>query len=144
MKKLITLIPIFFCMFFAQAQTEPTDGVYRLVDEMPRFPGCEDIEDEIERRSCSENELLTFIYENVSYPAIARENGIEGICVVQFTIEKNGSISDIKLVRDIGGGCGEESVRVIQEMIEQDVFWIPGRQNGENVRVRFTFPIKYK
>ncbi|MEM8525518.1 MAG: energy transducer TonB [Bacteroidota bacterium] len=140
MKKLVALLlPLIFTLGLS-AQAEE---VLRLVEQMPRFPGCEDIADETERRVCSEKELINFLSTNLKYPAFARRKCVEGVCVVVFTVEKDGSISDIDLVRDIGAGCGQESTRVVQEMVNQNIVWIPGTHEGETVRVRFTLPIKF-
>ncbi len=118
--------------------------VNKRVEEMPRFPGCEEIEDKEERNSCAQMELLKYIYVNIKYPAIARENGVEGTVVVSFVVEKNGSVSNIQLARDIGGGCGEESIRIVKQMQTQRIIWTPGKMYGEAVRVQFNLPIKFK
>ena len=114
---------------------------FLVVEEMPRFNGCEDIIDnKRERTTCANNKLMKYIYSQIKYPPIARENGIEGTVVIQFTIEKNGSITDIKIPKDIGGGCGKEAARVVRGMPD----WIPGKQRGTKVRVRYNLPVKYK
>lgn len=118
--------------------------VNKKVEEMPRFPGCEEIEDREKRKSCAQAELLKYIYVNIKYPTIARENGVEGTVVVSFVVERNGSISNIRLARDIGGGCGEESIRVVEQMQTQNIRWAPGKMYGEAVRVKFFLPIKFK
>ena len=69
---------------------------------MPRFPGCEDKGSAAEKKQCADKKMLEFIYKNIKYPAIARENGVEGTCVIQFVVEKDGAIADAKVVRDIG------------------------------------------
>lgn len=107
-----------------EVETEPTIHVF--VDKMPEFPG-------------GEKKMLEYIYSNINYPPIARENGIEGRAVVSFTVMEDGSIQDIKIARDIGGGCGEELKRVVESMPT----WIPGEQNFKKVRVRFNLPIKF-
>lgn len=111
---------------------------------MPRFPGCEDIKNDEERENCAKEKLLAFIYENIKYPKLARNNGIEGQCVVRMVIEKNGRISEAEVVKDIGGGCGDEAVRVIKAMNELPQKWIPGRQRGMPVRVQYLLPVKFK
>ena len=73
------------------------------------------------------------------YPKIAKESGITGTVYVQFVVEANGSISNVKLARGIGGGCDEEAMRVVKAMPK----WKPGKQNGRPVRVSFTLPIKF-
>ncbi len=88
--------------------------------------------------------MLEFIYKNIKYPAIARENGVEGTCVIQFVVEKDGKITDAKVVRDIGAGCGGESLRIVELMNTKGLKWTPGKQRGRNVRVQFNLPVKYR
>lgn len=121
------------------------EEIFKVVEDMPRFPGCEDkgmSKDELKK--CSEGKMVEFLYKNLKYPAIARENGVEGTCVVQFTVETDGKVSDIQIVKDIGAGCGDESKRVVDMMNAQGIKWIPGKQRGREVRVRFTLPVKFK
>ncbi len=101
--------------------------IFTIVEKMPQFPG-------------GEAEMMKFIYKNIKYPPIARENNIEGLVVVTFVVGKDGSINDIKVLRDIGGGCGEESVRVVKKMPK----WNPGKQRGKPVQVQFNLPVKFK
>ncbi len=107
---------------------------------MPTFPGCAHIADKAERRTCVDQKLLEFVYSNIKYPVLARENGVQGLVVVNFVVEKDGSITDIQIVRDIGAGCGQEAVRIVKMMPK----WNPGKQRGRPVRVRFTLPIRFK
>ncbi len=113
--------------------------IFKVVEQQPMFPGCMDISDKTERYKCSEQKMLEFIYSEISYPSIARENGISGMVVTRFVVEKDGSISNIEVIRDIGGGCGDEAVRVIKKM----PIWIPGKQREKPVRVMFTLPVKF-
>ncbi len=80
-----------------------------------------------------------FLSENIHYPQSALKNGIQGTVYVHFIIEKDGSISDIKVLKGIGGGCDEEAIRVLSIIPK----WIPGRQNGKTVRVLFNTPISF-
>lgn len=86
-----------------------------------------------------EEALYGFLNANIKYPTIARENNISGTVVVNFVVEKDGSITNVKVLKDIGGGCGEEAVRVVKSMPK----WNVGKQNGEPVRVAFNLPIKF-
>jgi protein TonB len=88
--------------------------------------------------------MLEFVYGNIRYPKPARRQGVEGICVVSFVVEKDGRLTNIRLRRDIGAGCGEEVLRVVQLMNEQDIRWIPGKQDGEVVRVEFNLPVQFR
>lgn len=106
---------------------EKPDEIFKVVEQKPEFPD-------------GEAAMLKFIYDNIKYPSIARENGVEGTVYVSFVVEKDGSITDVKVVRDIGAGCGEESMRVVKKMPR----WQPGKQRGRPVRVQFNLPVKYK
>ena len=121
------------------------EEIFKVVEQMPRFPGCEDIGgSNQEKYDCAQKEMLNYIYKNVKYPAIARENGIQGRVVVQFVVEKDGTITDARVVRDIGAGCGEEALRVVNSMNSMPQKWTPGKQRGKAVRVQFTLPVSFK
>ena len=124
-------------------KNEPEE-IFRIVEQMPRFPGCEDSGSKDEKTACAQKKLLEFIYANIKYPAIARENGVEGTCVIQFVVEKTGKVTDAKVVRDIGAGCGDEALRVVNLMNKENKKWTPGKQRGRPVRVQFTLPVKFK
>ncbi len=113
--------------------------IFKIVEDAPTFTGCEDITDKPERQKCAETKLLEFIYSKITYPVIARENGVQGMVYVQFVVERDGSITNINVVRDIGGGCGDEAARVVSLMPK----WNPGKQRGTPVRVMFTLPVKF-
>ena len=115
-----------------------------VVEDMPLFPGCENEPDKAAKKKCSDSKVQQFVYKNLKYPAIARENGVEGMVVVQFVVEKDGSITNVELLRDIGAGCGEEAVRAVQSMQEENVLWTPGRQRGRPVKVQFRMPIRFR
>ncbi|MEM8524043.1 MAG: energy transducer TonB [Bacteroidota bacterium] len=119
------------------------EGIFRVVEEMPRFPGCEGKGTKEEIRKCSEQEFTKFIYKNLQYPKEAREKKIEGTCVVQLTIEEDGSVEDVELVRDIGGGCGEEAVRVVELMNKKEIKWTSPKSANRPVKVRFPLPVKF-
>lgn len=123
---------------------DETDAVFVAAEDMPRFPGCENLNTKQEKEACATKKLLEFIYKNIHYPAIARENGIEGTVVVSFVVEKNGSIAGAKVLRDIGGGCGQEALRIINIMNNNNIIWRPGMQRGVPVRVQFNLPVKFQ
>ena len=103
------------------------NGVYQIVEEMPKFPG-------------GENALMDYVAKNVVYPKEAQEKGISGRVFVGFIVEKDGSVSEVKVLRGIGGGCDEESIRVVKAMPK----WKPGKQDGKPVRVSYQLPIFFK
>lgn len=125
----------------------PTNGeeIYKKVDEMPRFPGCEDITGGIEEKTrCAQQKFLEYIYSNLKYPKQARANNTQGTVVVQFKVLKDGSIGDAKVVRSVKDGCDKEALRVVNSMNTAGIKWIPGKQKGKNVSVLYTLPIRYK
>ena len=119
--------------------------VFKVVEQMPRFPGCEDMAGtDAEKKQCADKAMLTFIYKNIKYPAIARENGVEGQVVIQFVVEPDGTVSGVEILRDIGAKCGDEAKRIVELMNKKGIKWTPGRQRGQNVRVQFILPVKFK
>lgn len=141
MKKNILTILFIALAYIAQAQEE----VFTVVEEMPRFPGCEEMDSTAEaKRICAEQELLRFIYSNIIYPDSARIKGTEGMVVVQFVVNSKGQVEKAKILRNIADGLGEEALRVVNLMVEQEIKWIPGKQKGENVSVMFNLPIRFK
>lgn len=118
--------------------------IFMIVEDMPRFPGCENQPTKELKKTCSEQQMISYIYNNIKFPATAVENGISGNVIVQFVVNADGSIVDSKVLRDIGGGCGEEAIRVVELMNSMPEKWIPGKQRGRPVRVVFTLPIRFK
>lgn len=106
---------------------EDENQIFVFVEEYPEFPN-------------GEENLYKYLGSNIKYPHEALENGIQGTVVVKFVVEKDGSISNVKAVRKIGGGCDEEAVRVVKRMPR----WKPGKQSGKPVRTEFTLPIQFK
>lgn len=112
---------------FGDYGTEDTGEteVFAVVEDMPSFPG---------------GNVTKWIGKNVKYPVIAAENGIQGKVFVQFVIEKDGSITDVKVVRGVDASLDKEAIRVIQSMPK----WKPGKQRGKPVRVSYTLPINFQ
>ena len=103
--------------------------VFDVVEQMPRFPG----------DNGDGAVLNSWLSKNLRYPPIAEENGIKGRVVCQFVVERDGSISDIRVVKSVDPSLDKEAVRVIKAMPK----WIPGKQNGSSVRVKFTLPVTF-
>jgi protein TonB len=121
-------------------EKEP-EAPFLIVEEMPRFPGCqEEGLSKKEKLDCATERLLQFLGSHIRYPSLAKDNGIEGTVVVRFIVEKDGSISQPAIIRDIGGGCGAEALRVVKSMPT----WLPGKQQGRPVRVQFSLPVQFK
>lgn len=120
------------------------EEIFQIVEEMPRFPGCENEPDEEVRKECATQKMLEFIYEHITYPPIARENGVEGTVVIRFIVDKDGLVKEPTVLRDIGALCGEEALRVVKLMNNMPEKWIPGKQRGKPVKVYFNLPVKFK
>ena len=101
--------------------------IFQIVEEMPAFPG-------------GEAKLMEYVGKNIKYPQIARETGIQGRVFIGFVVEPDGSVSNVKLLRGIGGGCDEEAMRVVKSMPK----WKPGKQRGKAVRVSYQIPVFFK
>lgn len=110
-----------------EAQTEPDDKPFDVVEQMPEFPG-------------GKEALMKFISENVKYPKEAEEKGLQGRVVVRYVIEKDGSISEVEIAKSVNEYLDAEAIRVVNAMPK----WIPGKQKGEPVRVKFTIPITFR
>ncbi len=128
-----------------EPEEEEEEEIFVIVEQAPRFPGCEDMSgSKEEKEACATKKMLEYIYGNLKYPAIARENGIEGQVVIQFVVDKDGSVNDINLVRDLEGGCGEAALKVVKGMNSLPQRWTPGKQRGRAVKVKYTLPVKFK
>lgn len=120
------------------------EEVYMIVEQSPRFPGCEHLDSKEEKEACATKKLLEYIYSNLKYPEDARSSGVEGQAIVQFVVGKTGKIEDINLVRDLEGGCGQAALKIVQSMNDMPKRWTPGKQRGRAVRVKYTLPLKFK
>ena len=119
--------------------------IFKIVEDMPRFPGCEGLEgNKADKKACSDKKLLEYLYKHLKYPSIARENRVEGRVYIQFVIEKDGSVSNGKIIRDIGAGCGLAALKVVNDMNSLHSKWTPGSQRGNAVRVLYTLPVSFK
>lgn len=103
------------------------EQIYRGVEQMPEFPG-------------GEKELMKYLNDNITYPVIAAENGIQGRVTLEFVVSETGAISDVKVIQKLDPSCDKEAMRVIQSMPK----WIPGMQNGRAVKVYYTVPVTFR
>ena len=128
------------------AQDKPDDGIrYKVVENMPRFPGCEDLMvSDRKKEDCAKQKMLEFLYSNLVYPESAKENKVEGMVVLQFVVTSEGYLDDIKVVRDIGEGCGDAALDVIYKMNDMEERWIPGMQRGIPIKVLYTLPVRFR
>lgn len=111
---------------FEEEEEVVEEQIFTVVENEPEFPGGMDA-------------LYKYLSQNIKYPQLARENGITGKVYVTFVVEKDGSIANPKILRDIGGGCGAEAIRVVKAMPK----WNPGKQRGKAVRVQFNLPVNF-
>ena len=116
-------------------------NIYTIVDQMPRFPGCEEEDgDNGIKKSCADTKLLKFIYKNIQYPDVARFMQVEGMVVVTFVVDEKGNIIEVETLRGICESLEKECLRIMDMM----PIWMPGQHNGEPVRVRYNLPIRFK
>lgn len=101
--------------------------IFTIVEEMPEFPG-------------GMTKLADYLAKNIKYPQMARESGIQGRVFVQFVVEPDGSVSNVAVMRSLGGGCDEEAMRVVKSMPK----WKAGKQRGKPVRVSYILPVNFK
>lgn len=113
------------------AQPEPKQEeeqkVFDVVEQMPQFPG-------------GPSALFEYLSKNIKYPVVAEENGVQGRVIVTFVVERDGSITDVKVVKSVDPSLDKEARRVVSGMPH----WIPGKQNGSAVRVKYTVPVTFK
>ncbi|OQX78524.1 MAG: energy transducer TonB [Bacteroidetes bacterium 4484_249] len=110
-----------------EEEEESEEVIFTVVESMPAFPG-------------GDAARIKYLNSNIKYPQMARESGIQGRVFVTFVVEKDGRVTDVRVLRGIGGGCDEEAIRVIKNMPN----WNPGKQRGKSVRVQFNMPILFK
>ncbi len=111
---------------FTEEPEEKVEEIFIIVEQYPEPVG-------------GMEAFYTFIGENIKYPVQARRLNVQGMVFLQFVVEKDGSLTDIKVVKGIGAGCDEEAVRVLSNVPK----WKPGKQRGRFVRVKLTIPIRF-
>ena len=103
------------------------EKVFDVVEQMPDFPG-------------GMSALMTYLSKHIKYPVVAEENGIQGRVIVTFVVEKDGSITDVQVIKSVDPSLDKEAKRVVSTMPK----WIPGKQNGSAVRVKYTLPVTFR
>ena len=101
--------------------------IFTVVEQMPMFPG-------------GDAALMQYLKQNIHYPAVAAENGVQGRVVVGFVVERDGSITDVNVLRSVDPSLDKEAVRVVKSMPK----WNPGKQNGSAVRVKYQVPVSFR
>ena len=109
-----------------EEEDETETQIFTVVENEPEFPG-------------GMEALYKYLAQNIKYPQLARDNNITGKVYVTFVVERDGSIANPRVLRDIGGGCGAEAIRVVKSMPK----WTPGKQRGKAVRVQFNLPVNF-
>lgn len=111
------------------AVVEETDEeeIFQVVEEMPEFPG-------------GQEALLAYLGKNIKYPSIAQENNIQGRVIIEFVVNKDGSIVEPRVLKSLDSSCDKEALRVIKAMPK----WKPGKQRGKAVRVKYTCPVMFR
>lgn len=156
--KMYTKILIVFLFLFSlglSGQEDPilgqpllpsdTGAVFKVVQEMPVFPGCEDeSHNYMELKQCADKKMIEFIYEVQNYPEDALAEGIEGMAIVSFIIERDGRLTSLKCVREVCPSIKAEALYIVDVMAMDLPPWVPGRQDGKPVRVQFNLPIKFR
>ena len=112
----------------APVQEESDEGeIFEVVEQNPAFPG-------------GDKALLEWLQKNLKYPSSAQENGIQGRVMVSFVVNKDGSVVDPKVIRSVDAALDKEAMRVVSAMPK----WIPGKQRGKTVRVKYTLPVTFR
>lgn len=127
LKVALMMLVLLFSFMTSTAQTKKNNMVYDVVEVMPQFPG-------------GQTAMLKYIMENIKYPKQIMEEGIQGRVTVSFIVEKDGRVSNVRLLRSVQPLLDKEAVRVVKSMPK----WSPGKQKGKPVRVRFNLPVMFK
>lgn len=112
----------------AQVVMSQIEGVYQVVPDMPVPPGR------------TMESFISYFKENMKYPELAKEKGIEGLVAVSFVVREDGSVNNVAILRGIGEGCDEEAYRLVKE----SGTWTPGKIDGKVVAVQMRLPIQFK
>jgi len=123
-----------------QVEENVSDEVFLVVEDMPRFKGCENLKSNEEADACFQREITKFLSKNIQYPQRAKDATVEGMVYVSFVVDQTGKVTDVKLLRGIGFGCDEEAIRVVK-MLPQ---FVPGKQRGRPAKVGYNLPISFK
>lgn len=106
---------------------EEENKVFDVVEQMPSFPG-------------GNSALMAYLSKSIKYPPIAEENGIQGRVICTFVVERDGSVTDVRIAKSVDPSLDKEAQRVVSAMPK----WIPGKQNGQSVRVKYTLPVTFR
>ena len=127
LKVALMMLVLLFSFMTSTAQTKKKNMVYDVVEVMPQYPG-------------GQIAMMKYIMENIKYPKQIMEEGIQGRVTVSFIVEKDGRVSNVRLLRSVQPSLDKEAIRVVKSMPK----WTPGKHNGKPVRVRFNLPVMFK
>ena len=127
LKVALMMLVLLFSFMTSTAQTKKNNMAYDVVEVMPQYPG-------------GQIAMMKYIMENIKYPKQAMKEGIQGRVTVSFIVEKDGRVSNVRLLRSVQSALDKEAIRVVKSMPK----WSPGKQNGKPVRVRFNLPVMFK
>lgn len=132
------------------AQTPADTTIYEVAEIMP-YPLLKKCKPELHPgwtqdsiRHCAESQLLALLAQNMRYPEDARTKNISGVVVTTFVVEPDGKMHYIGILKDIGGGCGDEALRVLKALDEFGLRWQPGMRDGKPVRMKTVLPIRFR
>ena len=133
-------VPVQFEIPEEEPEPEPVvePDVYRVVDVMPIFDGCQGKSDAA-AKNCTYEAITSYFKENLKYPAEAKDAGIEGTVNTSFVVDRSGAVTNVQLIDTLGHGCDEEAVRLITEMPT----WVAGVQDGKYVNVELSLPVRF-
>ena len=127
LKVALMMLVLLFSFMTSTAQTKKNDMVFDVVEVMPQYPG-------------GQIAMLKYIMKNIKYPKQIMEEGIQGRVTVSFIVEKDGRVSNVRLLRSVQPSLDKEAIRVVKSMPK----WTPGKHNGKPVRVQFNLPVMFK
>lgn len=127
LKVALMMLVLLFSFMTSTAQTKKNNMVFDVVEVMPQYPG-------------GQTAMLQYMMKNIKYPKQAMKEGIQGRVTVSFIVEKDGRVTNVRLLRSVQSALDKEAVRVVKSMPK----WSPGKHNGKPVRVRFNIPVMFK
>ena len=127
LKVALMMLVLLFSFMTSTAQTKKSNMAYDVVEVMPQYPG-------------GQIAMMKYIMENMKYPKQAMKEGIQGRVTVSFIVEKDGRVSNVRLLHSVQSALDKEAIRVVKSMPK----WTPGKHNGKPVRVRFNLPVMFK
>ncbi len=117
-----------------------SNEIFKVVEKMPTFKGCDETLESAEFKKCATKNLLQFVYTNIKYPEVSRDNGVEGTALVRFVVDKEGKVTSPEIIKSVSPDIDAEVLRIMNLMPD----WNPGEQEGKRVSTYFNLPVKFK